>query len=166
MFTRINLKILWSICFATFVVIYSSGQNYEVSISDLDGTWSLAPKLSKDKPFAEQQFSWGLGRTIGESSFAIDLKMNYFFVPGGGLWKIIKISKIDALTIQVETVSLSDFEKKIPESKKYRIIWKFKFKNHDQFEINSQEFNGSEGNPYFKNDTPWYRLSGPIYRSY
>lgn len=158
---RNKLHILLFFCFLFAGIFDATSQTFKATINDVNGTWIHSQNVNK-KNYVEEDFSWGKAKIIGESSFAIDVKEKYFFVPGGGVWMIEKISKIDESLIQIETISKSVSQKNISDRNKYRIVWFFKFIDFNHIEIDCKEQNGSEGNPYFKNYSSWYRVSGPV----
>ena len=159
-----KIKFLGLIIFFFFISWYAMSETYEASISDLDGTWILSPKLSKGTYVVEMEFSWGIGKSIGESSLEVDLKRKFFFIPGGGAWIVEKVSKINTSDVQIVVFNNDIPYVEFPANKKPRITLRFSFVNHDKFKITSQVYNIDLGDsdPYLDNNSIWYRLSGPV----
>lgn len=126
----------------------------------LNGTWILSPQLPKNAYFAEMKFSWGVGKSLGDTgSIDIDLAERKISVPGEGLWTIEDVSKSDKADLRVTTVFVGSNED--ADQDKFRIIWDFVVVSDVELRISSQSFNGSLDEPYLKGATRWYRLSGP-----
>lgn len=147
----IGLSLLLTIsCFAQVSKLADPPQSY------LNGTW----KISSQPPsfYFVVPYTWGKAKDLGESSLAIDLGekatggKGYFFLPGGGGWRILSISPLDKTTVKLEIESLDTGPKG-----HMNLALTMHFLSPNKFWLESGKPLGINTGPKL----PWYRLSGP-----
>jgi hypothetical protein len=123
-------------------------------ISDLDGTWTYNAKHLERTDLSQVKFSWGIGKTIPNTTMSIDIgKKRILLADGGGGVTIVSVVK-ESDDIIVVTVYISDDRNmKILEL----INFIFHFESHNRFWIECPRLSGW----YEGKDWPYYRLSGP-----
>ena len=105
------------------------------------------------KYYAIVDLSWGKAKSLGESSFKIDLGDEFVFVPGNGGWDIVGLVEKGNLVVDVKLEDIHGG----PNGPDYLTLT-FHFLDRNKFWLESS-FKSIDINTGPKK--PWYRLSGP-----
>lgn len=156
---RIVISLLIILCFSSILFC----ETMKIEPSKLNGTWmpnfsylwiTSHPDEEKSDYFIND-FSWGSGKTLINTSTEIDISMKMFFDPGLGEFSIKNIKQISDSSYSFMIFRYLD--ENMPETLWERnVIIYFITEDSCLINIDSAEETGSIS----KTNTTWYRLSG------
>ena len=131
--------------------------NYVAEISDLNGTWqpdwSYKATLEmseeeKDGSLKQREYSWGIGKSIPNTIFSIDITNEEPFIeaPGDGSFSITEITQTGTNAIKINAFRATGWYVEVI----------FHFIDRDTLWIESKDFDSTE----YGKKALWYRLSG------
>ncbi|GHV62852.1 hypothetical protein AGMMS49587_10950 [Spirochaetia bacterium] len=147
-----RIKLVFICCLLGVFSFYVSVNGHAFEISDLDGTWVDNIGYLSSPSILEEQFVWGIGKAIPNTTLEFEIEKNFVIMCGDGGYAISKMDSISVGIIEMELYSVDD------ENHKWPVKMKFHFIDADAFWIECPELIGQF--PVGKNRL-WYRLSGP-----
>jgi len=127
-------------------------------IKDLEvvnGTWVSREELLNSSRVADDIYSWGIGKTIVDSSMDIDLGERDVRIPGEGLYRISNAYKNENETINLKLFYIGDRGRNFP------LYMELSFLDNQKVIVIC--YPEREWFPRSLSETPWiwHRLSGP-----
>ena len=123
-------------------------------IKYVNGTWVPYEEFLLSTYLVNEVYSWGVGKSIPNTSLEIDLKKKEILMSGYGLYYINNIYKNEINNICIVLFYVNDKNRKSP------LIMELRFVNKDKvffiFPAVGSDRNYSADEPWM-----WYRLSGP-----
>ena len=93
---------------------YLSFNSNEFEIEDANGTWVYYEEHLKSDKLINDEYSWGMGRRIPNTSLGIDLEKKEVLIGGDGVYFIDTVSKTKKGTVSLKLFYISDEERKSP----------------------------------------------------
>jgi hypothetical protein len=134
-----------------------SGLVFAWEIEDVNGTWADNEQAVEDFSLPLRKFSWGMGRSIPNSSNNIDLGEKYIQLSSGmGRYNISEVSKEEDGSIHLELFSVDDEWHFNP------LYLKVTFIDYNRAYMVCYPQKGWWSRPLSPEEKwIWYRLSGP-----
>ena len=123
-------------------------------IKKVDGTWVHHTDLLRSPSIRDMVFSWGVGKSIAETSIDIDLNEDEILMPGHGGYRINSVSKNENESVALNLYSMGRED--------ITIKLEFTFIDNNRayivcyFSFDYYSYKLSPEKPRI-----WYRLSGP-----
>ena len=129
---------------------------FETEIDDINGTWVSHEELLNSSWTTNYNSSWGVAKTIPNTSLDIDLGKNEIRLTGHGLYIITSAYKNDYGTICLEIYSIESFLKTT-------CFMEFSLLDKHRAYVIFYPLSMLGGDRAFSPEEPciWYRLSGP-----
>ena len=138
------------------VILLVGGILSAFEIEDVNGTWTYNEEALKVTDLPERKYSWGIGRTIPNSSTDLDLTKGEVLLSGMGLYFVEKAFKDDKGSICLELFSVEDL------SHSFLLHMKITFLDYGKVYIVCYPQEGWWSRPLSPEEKwVWYRLSGP-----
>ena len=104
------------------ILLLAGGLVSAYEIEDINGTWADNEEALNDYSLPERRYSWGIGRSIPNSSIGIDLESKKVLLSGMGLYIIEKAFKGDDGSICLLLFSIEDRNSSYPLHMEVRFI--------------------------------------------
>jgi hypothetical protein len=141
---------------AILILLLTGGLISALEIEDINGTWVDNEMALNNNSLPEWRYSWGMGRTIPNSSVDFDLEKKQIRLSGMGLYIIEKVFKEDEDLMRLELFSIEDKDFSNPLHMEIRFI------DSLRAYIICYPQEGWWSKPLSSGEKwIWYRLSGP-----
>jgi len=151
MFTRKN-NAMWVILLSLFLLAACTAKEpYSADFDDFDGTWVYVKDHLSSPLIKTRSYSWGVGKTIVETTLEIEIDKKEMLIPGMGLFIIQSIQKrtSDSFSLDIKGPG---------EEGGWELELVFHYTDKNTFWIECSDL---EGMFAVGKKKPWYRLSGP-----